>query len=138
MTDNQAEQIAKLLNDQNRLARQYDRDAILQRKECFIMKEDTNGSVIGAVEVVKVQCYQAEIKHLSVSSSQQRKGVGRDLLTQAERKAIETGARIAQCTIRDDNTASIRLFLSSGYKHTVTFVNRDTGNRVMVLQKLIQ
>jgi len=138
MTDNQADQIAKLLNDQNQLSRRYDRDAILQRKECFIMKEDTDGRVVGAVEVVKVQWYQAEIKHLSVASSEQGRGVGRNLLAQAERKAIDTGARIAQCTVRDNNTASIKLFLSSGYKHTVTFVNRVTGNPVMVLQKLIQ
>ncbi len=82
MTGNQAEQIAKLLNDQNQLARQYDRDAILQRKECFVLREDTDGNVVGAVEVVKVQWYQVEIKHLSVASSQQRRGVGRELLIQ--------------------------------------------------------
>ena len=93
---------------------------------------------MGAVEVAKVQWYQAEIKHLTVALNQQRKGVGRDLLIQAEQKAIRVGARIAQCTIRDNNAASIKLFLSSGYKHTVTFANRDTGNRVMVLQKLVQ
>jgi GNAT superfamily N-acetyltransferase len=138
MTANQAEQIATLLNSQNQLARRYDQETILESKERFILKEDTDGTVVGAVEVVKVQWYQTEIKHLTVALNQQRKGVGRDLLIQAEQKAIQTGAYIAQCTIRDNNAASIKLFLSSRYKHTVTFVNRDTGNRVMVLQKLMQ
>lgn len=138
MTRIQAEQIAVLLNTQNQLTRQYHRDDILQSKERFVLEEDTDGNIVGAVEVVRVQWYQAEIKHLSVASNQQRRGVGRELLVQAERKAVQTGARIAQCTIRDSNAASIKLFLSSGYKHTVTFMNQVTGNSVMVLQKLIQ
>jgi len=134
----QAEQIAMLLNTQNQLTRQYHRDGILKSKECFILKEDMDGNIVGAVEVARVQWYQAEIKHLSVASNQQRRGVGRELLIQAERKAVQTGASIVQCTIRGNNAASVNLFLSSGYKHTVTFMNQKTGNSVMVLQKLIQ
>ena len=138
MTEKQAEQIAKLLNNQNQLSQKYDRNTILQKRDCFVTEVDENEDILGAVEVEKVQWYQAEIKHLSATESQQGKGLGRNLLKRAERKAIDLGARIVQCTIRDDNAASIRLFLSSGYKHTLTFVNQDTGNRVMIMQKLIQ
>ncbi|OPY62668.1 MAG: putative acetyltransferase [Syntrophorhabdus sp. PtaU1.Bin002] len=138
MTEKQAEQIAELLNKQNQLTRKYDRNDILQRRDCFVTEVDVSGDVLGAVEVEKIQWYQAEIKHLSVAENQQGRGLGRDLLSRAERKAIDAGARIAQCTIRDNNTASIKLFLSSGYKHTLTFVNQDTRNRVMIMQKLIQ
>ena len=83
MTANQAEQIAKLLNSQNQLTRKYNQETILKGKERFILKEDIEGTVLGAVEVVKAQWYQAEIKHLTVALSQRRRGVGRDLLIQA-------------------------------------------------------
>ncbi|MBU0477831.1 GNAT family N-acetyltransferase [bacterium] len=138
MTNKQAEQIAKLLNTQNLLDRKYDQNSILEKRDRLITKIDENGDVIGVAEVEEVQWYQAEIKHLSVDPKYQRKGIGRDLLNQAEHRAVTIGTRIAQCTIRDNNKASIKLFSSSGYQHTLTFVNRNTRNRVMVLQKVIQ
>ncbi len=138
MNDKQAEQIASLLNRQNQLTKKYEKAEVLKAAERFLMQLDNNGEVIAAVEVELIQWYQAEIKHLSVENEKQGKGLGRQMLHEAEEKAISLGARIAQCTIRDNNKSSIGLFLSSGYLHNVTFVNAESGNRVMVLQKVIQ
>ena len=138
MNDTQAQQAASLLNRQNQLTKKYGKTDILKRSDQFLMRLDDAGKVIAAVEVEQVQWYQAEVKHLSVEVGQQGKGLGRQMLRDAEQRAIELGARIAQCTIRDDNKASIGLFLTSGYQHNVTFVNAKSGNRVMVLQKVLQ
>jgi ribosomal protein S18 acetylase RimI-like enzyme len=138
MNNSQAEQIADLLNRQNQLTKRQTGADILERSDQFLVELDDSGRVIAVVEVERVQWYQAEIRHLSVEAGLQGRGYGRRMLLAAERRAIELGVRIAQCTIRDDNTASIKLFLTSGYVHNVTFVNAQSGNRVMVLQKVLQ
>jgi ribosomal protein S18 acetylase RimI-like enzyme len=138
MNKSQAEEIADLLNRQNQLTTRQTGAGILERSGQFLVELDNSGRVIAVVEVEAVQWYQAEIKHLSVEAGLQGRGHGRRMLLAAERRATESGARIAQCTIRDDNRASIELFLTSGYLHNVTFVNAQSGNRVMVLQKVLQ
>lgn len=137
MKESEAGQIANLLNTQNQLTVQYDAQKVLKHQGDLLFHCDDNGTVTCAVEVVKVQWYQAEIKHLSVHPDHKRKGLGRQLLAEAETKAAESGASVAQCTVRDNNTLSIKLFLSSGYRHAVSFKNPESGNRVMVLQKQI-
>jgi len=138
MNPTQAEQTAKLLNRQNRLTRKYTKASIMKNAGQFLTILDAAENVIAAVEVELVQWYQAEIKHLSVEAGLQGKGYGRRMLQEAEQRAVALGARVAQCTIRDDNKASIGLFLTSGYLHNLTFINAKSGNRVMVLQKVIQ
>jgi ribosomal protein S18 acetylase RimI-like enzyme len=65
--------------------------------------------VIACVEVKKVQWYQWEICHLSVSEAHERQGLGKQLLRQAEDKAKSSGARIVQCTIRVGNEGRANL-----------------------------
>ena len=138
MTESQANQIASLLNAQNQLTTKYDSARIIKDQANFVIHADNNGDVLGAAEVTRVQWYQAELKHLTVDPRHQRKGIGRQLLRDGEKRALSMGARICQCTVREDNTPSIKLFLSSGYQRTVVFLNTETGKRVMVLQKVIQ
>ncbi len=137
MNESEAKQIADLLNTQNHLTMQYDAVTVLRRKNDIIFHTDDDGTVTCAVEVDRVQWYQAEIKHLSVHPDCKRKGLGRTLLVEAECKAAELGVLLTQCTVRDNNTASIKLFLSSGYRHSLTVKNPESGNWIMVLQKPI-
>lgn len=93
--------------------------------------------MLAAVEVKKVQWYQCEIDHLSVHPDSRGQGIGRGLIEEAERKATQLGARIAQCTIRVGNRESEELFKSSGYTPGATFLNNENNNQVTVYQKAL-
>ncbi len=66
LTDAIAEQIAELLNAQNRLTVPYTAARILEHQNRYIVRLDDNSDVLGTIEVKKVQWYQCEIDHLSV------------------------------------------------------------------------
>ncbi|MEK7996650.1 MAG: GNAT family N-acetyltransferase [Planctomycetota bacterium] len=132
-----AEQIASLLNTQNRLTVQYSAAKVLEHQDRYIVRLGESFSVLGAVEVKRVQWYQCEIDHLSVDPQFKRQGIGTWLLQKAETRAMELGAGIAQCTIRVGNQESEGLFTKHGYTATVTFLNQQSGNRVTVYQKIL-
>jgi len=136
MTDTVARQIADLLNSQNELTVDYTAAKVLEHDR-YIVRLDDSGNVIGAVEVKKVKWYQCEIDHLSVHPDAKRRGLGTSLLGEAEARARQLGARVAQCTIRVGNAPSEGLFKKAGYISTVTFVNAANGNRVTVYQKVL-
>jgi len=52
-------------------------------------------------------------------------------------KAKNGGARIIQCTIREDNERSKGLFSKNGYKQVLTFYNPASRNNVEVWQKIV-
>lgn len=138
MNNAHAEQIADLLNTQNQLDHAYDTDAVLRdSKEYRYLTDDIQGVIIAAAQVKRIQWYQHEILHLSVSPHHQRKGLGRRLLADMELDAKNNGARILQCTIRDDNVASKALFAAVGFACTATFHNSRTGNNITVWQKVL-
>jgi ribosomal protein S18 acetylase RimI-like enzyme len=138
MNRNQAEQIANLLNTQNQLDHPYDADMVLNNaKDYRFLIDDDQVLIIAAVEIKRIQWYQSEILHLSVSPQHQRKGLGRRLLADAEADAKGKGDRILQCTIREDNVPSKKLFQSAGFTCTSTFHNARTGNNVTVWQKVV-
>lgn len=129
-----AEQIAKLINEQNQLEVSYKPQDIIEASENYVYI-DENGFVEACAEIKKVQWYQCEICHVSVRT--QRKGFGYKILKIAEAKAQQLHARIAQCTIRSTNVASIALFKKSSYMLTSSFRNARTGNEVQVFQKVL-
>ena len=133
-----AEQIANLINSQNQLAVPYSAAKILETQDRYIVRLSDDGRIVGAVEVRPVQWYQSEIDHLSVDPLFRRQGIGSWLLKQAEAKARQMNARVAQCTIRVGNQESEGLFKKHGYTPTVTFLNRQTRNRVTVNQKVLK
>jgi ribosomal protein S18 acetylase RimI-like enzyme len=136
MNSTQAEQIAFLLNKQNKLDGEYDADRVLSSEDQYLFETDeATGDISAAVEIKRVQWYQYEILHLSVSPDHRREGLAKRLLIRAEEFAKQNRARILQCTIRADNSASCALFKSVGFKHTATFNNVLTGNNVTVWQK---
>jgi L-amino acid N-acyltransferase YncA len=133
MNRNIAQQIATLLNTQNKLTVVYDVDKVLQTGDRYIYRLDEEAKVVGAVEVKKVQWYQCEIDHHSVAVK--RHGIGSSLLVEAITRAENLGALVVQCTIRVGNEASEKLFTKHGFTPTVTFLNPSNANRVTIYQK---
>lgn len=103
LTDAQADTIAKLLNARNELTVQYTRQCVLDEADNYRCILSDAGEVIACVEIKKVQWYQCEVLHLTVSEAHERRGHGKALLCEAERVARAKNARVLQCTIRDDN-----------------------------------
>jgi ribosomal protein S18 acetylase RimI-like enzyme len=137
ITEAIAEQIADLLNTQNQLADTFMAQDILDNRDCYRVRLDFGGLVLGVVRVREVQWYQWEIDHLSVRPDVRCHGIGTELVREAEERAKQQGALIAQCTIRDGNEASEALFRKRGYTATVTFMSPHTGNHVTAYQKTL-
>ena len=137
MTRSQASQIAELLNARNKLTRQYDADRVLKCAENYCVRESADGKIIGCVEVKLVQWYQAEILHLSVAEAEGRKGLGSELIREAEALGVSRNARLIQCTISEANNASRCFFLEHGYVQVSRFKNTVSGNNVTVWQKVL-
>ena len=131
-----AEQIARLLNQRNELTRQYNAAKVLEHAENYLyLKQDAE--VSACIRLSRVQWYQVEIHHLTVSELHEGRGYGRKLVRRALTQAREQGARVAQCTIREGNVRSERLFVSEGFARTCAFFNAMSGNTVFVLQKAL-
>jgi ribosomal protein S18 acetylase RimI-like enzyme len=136
MTPQQAEQVAQLVNARNQLPIQYTAQKVLQHTDNYLF-ELSDETVIACVEVKKVQWYQWEICHLSVSENHERRGLGKRLIRRAEDKAKNGGTRIVQCTIRVGNESSEQTFRRCGYREACCFFNAGTGNHVAVWQKVL-
>jgi GNAT superfamily N-acetyltransferase len=132
-----AEAIADLINARNQLTVRYSAKKVLGAAERYICRFDRASALSGVVEVKQVQWYQCEIDHLSVREDLEGHGIASALVAEAEARARQLGARIAQCTIRVGNKDSERLFRKKGYMPTVTFSNVDSGNRATVYQKTL-
>ena len=137
LSDRQAEEIAALLNERNQLTVAYTARSVMAHSENYVYRTSPTGSVLACVEVKKVQWYQAEILHLTVHKTEQRKGHAKALLSEAERAARSRSARVLQCTIREDNLSSASLFQSCGFVQVGKFHNQVSGNNVLVLQKVL-
>lgn len=136
MTKNNAIEIAELLNKRNQLLTNYTYLDVLSNKESYVFIKEKD-KVIACAETVKVQWYQNEIKHVSVNENFEGEGFGSKILKLAEDKALKNNARVLQCTIRNDNDSSIRLFTRNGYKKVNIFFNRKTQNMIFIFQKIL-
>ena len=136
MTNQEAREIAELLNHRNQLMGDYTEERVLREAGQYLVKS-VDGRVVGAVQVKDVQWYQAELCHLTVHEDHGRRGYGRDLAGRAEARARQMGKTTIQCTIRKGNKESEGLFRSIGYRRTTTFYNPRSENYVAVWQKLL-
>jgi RimJ/RimL family protein N-acetyltransferase len=134
MTDAQAGEIASLINDRNKLARNYEAHDIL-RNACNFEYELREGKVVACVERKKVQWYQWEVCHLSVDKKWEGKGLAFIVYRRAEAAAQTGGARVLQCTIREGNSRSEHFVDRQGYLKVGRFFNAQTENAVGVWQK---
>lgn len=137
LTDKQAAEIAALLNQRNQLTIPYSGAKVLASAERYLFRLSSAATVAAFVEVKKLQWYQAEILHLTVHASEEKKGHAKALLASAEEKARDLGARLMQCTIREDNEESRGLFTSRGYSQVSSFFNEASGKNVLVFQKVL-
>jgi len=137
MNEKHAKQLAKLLNERNELVISYNENKILTSADNYKYLVDEHDDVIAGVEIKQVQWYQWEIRHLTVTESQEGKGYGSKLVKLAEKRAKDGKVRIMQCTIRENNGRSKCLFSKNGYKQVSTFFNQDSKNNVGVWQKII-
>lgn len=137
MTNQEAHEIADLLNRRNQLMGEHTEHSILHDANDYLVTS-VDGRVVGAVQVKSVQWYQAELCHLTVDENHGRQGHGRDLAARAEARARQLGARVIQCTIRKGNAGSEGLFRSVGYRRVSTFYNTGSGNYVAVWQKILE
>ena len=137
MDTKNAGQIAALLNTENQLVVPYSAEKILSVSTNYLYETDEIGDVSVFIEVKKVQWYQYEFCHLTVSPNHRREGLGQLILSKAEKFAQDNRGRILQCTIRENNLASQALFQKSGFLNTAVFYYPDSGNNVTVWQKVI-
>lgn len=137
LTDAQAEAIALLLNTRNELTVQYDSARVIADADDYLCRSSHDGELVACVQVKKVQWYQCEVLHLTVAKSFERKGHAKDLLADAESLGRRRSARLLQCTIRSNNTASQALFERCGYTCVNAFLNEVSGNTIQVWQKAL-
>jgi ribosomal protein S18 acetylase RimI-like enzyme len=137
LTEEQAEEIAALLNDRNQLTVPYTGARVLKDRRNYLCKCSESGEVVACVEVKSVQWYQCEVLHLTVAKGHENQGHARTLLSEAEHVARERSARIIQCTIRDGNDRSRKLFETAGFLLVGIFFNETSGNNVAILQKVL-
>jgi GNAT superfamily N-acetyltransferase len=131
-----AEQIAANLTAHNKLLVAYTAEKILADESTYLVLLGDDHLVIGSIQVRKVQWYQCETCHLTVHPAHRRQGFGTILKHAAEDQARAWGAKVAQCTIRDDNTASRELTRGAGWCEVSAF-RGDRGNTVRVYQKTL-
>ncbi len=138
VTQDEARQIADLLNKRNELTVRYTSDRVLKEAGSYRWRLSDQGEVIACVEIKSVQWYQAEVLHLTVAEAHEGRGHGKALLCEAERAARSQRARVLQCTIRADNDRSCRLFEAFGFNRVSVFHNEQSGNNVTVFQKVLE
>ncbi|WP_089347838.1 GNAT family N-acetyltransferase [Pseudoalteromonas espejiana] len=109
-----AKQIADLLNTENQLVVRYTEEKVLDSSVNYIYEEADN-SIKAFIECKKVQWYQLELCHLTVSPGFRRQGLGKIVINKALEHAKINGAKVVQRTIRDDNTESKSLFFKCGF-----------------------
>ncbi len=137
LTNEQANQIAALLNKRNKLIGNYDGKGVLDDANNYLCRYSESGDVVACVEVKRVQWYQTEIRHLTVAQNEEGNGHAKALLCEAERLARARNAPLLQCTIRIDNTKSRSLFEGFGFLRTGAFFNERSKNNVDVFQKVL-
>jgi L-amino acid N-acyltransferase YncA len=117
-----ANQIAKLLNNNNNLNKCHNASSIMNDTvEYFV--EVTNNRVIGCVGL-KRELRLDKIVHLSVDNSMRNAGIGSRLLNTAVFNSLKD---ILYMSIRNDNVASINLANKVGFI-VVAYIPKQTYN----------
>lgn len=110
-----AQQIAGLLNANNKLIVYHTSDTILNSNTTYFVEFDHIGReqvVIGCIGVDIVSSGIEKIKHMSVSKDFRRRGVARKLLNLV---LSNSNAEKILMNIRRDNSPSLNLALSCGF-----------------------
>lgn len=92
--------------------------------------------LIALGKLVKLSWYQAEISHVVVRPEFRCRGYGRRIVRDLCGYAQDLGVKIAQCTIRSNNTASRRLFGGAEFHPAASFTGRS-GHKLDIWQKVL-
>jgi ribosomal protein S18 acetylase RimI-like enzyme len=87
----------------------------LARPNVLFLVAEEGGRVIGTV-LATHDGRKGWINRLAVDASWRKKGIGRRLVLEAERRLAAAGMEIFACLIEDDNTVSMAVFETLGYK----------------------
>lgn len=87
---------------------------VRQRNVTFLVAE-ADGRVIGTV-LATHDGRKGWINRLAVDASRRRRGLGRRLVLEAERRLAKAGLEIFACLIEEENAVSMAVFESLGYK----------------------
>jgi len=137
MTRAEADEIAQLLNDRNRLVRRYTGQQVLVDADNYEY-ENRDGHVAACVERKRAQWYQWEIRHLSVREEWEGKGLAFAVYSRAEAAVLQGGACVLQCTIRQGNKDSEKFFRRQGFTGVGAFYYQATNNNVGIWQKVLR
>lgn len=114
-------QIAGLVNDYNGLAAKRTSSAILQNQTDYVV--ETHGKlVIAAVGLNRDSYTLTEMKHLVVRPEWRKKGVAQFV---AKRALGLIDTPMVYATIREDNTASLKLFEKLGFISSGKYSTKD-------------
>jgi len=131
-----SQQIATLLNERNQLEKSYTWEEVFTELDNYVFIEN-NEQLIACAETRKVQWYQWEILHVSVKLGEEGKGYASKVLKKAEDLAYQQGAQVLQCTIRENNENSLKLFEAKGYCRVNRFFNILSKRWLFIYQKVI-
>lgn len=120
--DSHTEQIAKLLNEHNKLTTSYTKYDIRNSGNTNYYPLVFGEVVLGAVGVQRINFLRSEIKHLVVNPAFRGRGFGKMLIEIALKK-VDTPLSIA--SIRTTNERSMKLFSKAGFEKITTVKVRD-------------
>lgn len=118
-----AQQIANLLNQNNRLAILHNQGTILSNKVQYYI-EFYGQIVSGCVGLIRQQNNMDKIVHLSVIPQFRGKGIGKRLILTALNNSTRD---IIYMQIREDNIASLKLAESLGFK-SIAYIPKANYN----------
>ena len=137
MTQAQAQQVAELVQRGGQLARTVAASEVQAEAVRYRYLADGNGDVVGAVRTVNAQWYQADLSQLAVASGRDAAAVTPQLLQIAEGQASANGARIAQITVRQSDTATQQALAAAGYRQVGRFHNARSQQNLGVWQRVL-
>lgn len=126
-----ADQIASLVNQNNKLGRQYEGSEILSSDSHYYPLV-IEGIVVASVAVKKLNYLLSEIRHLVVRPEARRQGLGVQMVKMAIR-GVKTPLMCA--TIREDNKGSMKVFAAHKFRrlskityndHSIFYYFRET------------
>ncbi len=125
-----AYQVAALINSSNKLSKKRSVDDIQNGQTNYVV--ETHGKwVLGAVGMDRQGYTFTEIKHLAVHSEWRGKGIAKRLLKRA--LALVT-TKMVYATVREDNTASLKLFENLGFRNSGDYA--ANGHRVVLVVRV--
>jgi GNAT superfamily N-acetyltransferase len=127
------QQIVELVNQHSPIVRKIRLSDVLEGNYDVIVRDTI---VVACIKTAKLSWYQTEISHLVVRPEYRRQGNGRALLRRMCESAYQAKSRLAQCTIRKDNRASMSLFETEGFR-LVSSITGLSGTAVGVWQKVL-